>query len=575
MKHRSMACGLIALISCCVIVSCQRTPEQCKAELSRKGFALDQRTFLANVRTNDTAVVAMFLRAGMSANSEKGWPPLMVAASAGRTETAELLIRSGATIDATNSMGESALCEAAARGHTNAARYLIRKNADTGTASVYGWRVIHSAAKLGIIPIIRDLISRKADINAATVDGITPLMLAAAYGRYDTVRLLAANGARINDRAGNGMTAYAFATHYGYLSNAAFLKEHSTVTGGGIDEAAVPSPMTNGVFSARTSNALVNGRTFQYAVLTRTAEGNNRQIEAVIDTTVGGRIVSITVGGTELIYDPKPISSSYLQITGIPVLFPTPNRIGGSRYRIGDSNYTMRIATERTPRILHGIAIDDSWQLERLSAGPAGAAVTLRYIIDKGHPRFTAFPFPNILTLTYTVSGNALRIAYNVSNNGRSTMAYGFGVHPYFRLIGTASNILVRCDAAYVLDHTNFVPTGRRIPVNGTKDDMRSFVPLSSFSNDNALYAIGSGMSTCIRYDSVGLGVTMRASGDFAYMVRYNPSGQQFFALEHQTSTPDAHNIAARGKNDIARLISVAPGKVTKGHIDYEFSIVK
>ncbi|MEK6796757.1 MAG: ankyrin repeat domain-containing protein [Spirochaetota bacterium] len=550
-------------------IACHRSPEASKAELLHRGYALDQRTFLANVRTNDVSVVRMFLDAGMSPNSEKGWPPLMVAASADRSGSMKLLLARGALIDATNASGESALCEAAARNMTNAALVLINAEANVSTASLYGWQAIHSAAKNGIAPVVKALLARSADVNATTVDGITPLMLAACYGRLDIARILIDRGARIPDRTKSGLTAYDFAVRYGFTAIGALLTQ-----GADSNAAVYPTPMaaSNGAFSAAALHTVENARLMRYAVIQYSPAQSDARIEVIIDASVGGRVVSVRIGGVEVIDDPKPIASSYMQITGMPILFPAPNRVTSGVYRMGTINHSMRISTERGARNIHGIAIDDAWAMRSLTADARSASASLVYAVDRNNPRFDAFPYPCTLTVTYTVTTNSFIIAYSLRNDGSVGFDFGFGVHPYFRVIGPASNVLVQCDATHVLAHSNFVPTGERIAVNGTADDIRSFTPLASMKNDNAMYPLRSRDDTRIRYTALGLDIAMRATDDFGFMVRYNPAGKGFIALEHQTSAPDAHNLHAKGMRDIARLVSVAPGMTKGGRIEYSFT---
>ena len=86
----------------------------------------------------------------------RGRTPLMVAASLGRLEAMQVLIRHGATIQTTGIEALTALHEASANGETEVARYLL---------------------------------SLGAEIDATTTEGTTPLMCAAAWGHLEVAKL--------------------------------------------------------------------------------------------------------------------------------------------------------------------------------------------------------------------------------------------------------------------------------------------------------------------------------------------------------------------------------------------------
>jgi ankyrin repeat protein len=110
------------------------------ALLAATGFVLF-RSFFSSRQTDDLLVAAQrgdlaavksSLGRGKSANASDlrtGHTPLMYAALAGQSQTAHLLLKSGADVNATSKSGETALMLAAMWGHSEIANSLIAKGA--------------------------------------------------------------------------------------------------------------------------------------------------------------------------------------------------------------------------------------------------------------------------------------------------------------------------------------------------------------------------------------------------------------------------------------------------------------
>jgi uncharacterized protein len=112
-------------------------------------------------------------------------------------ETAQLLIKAGASVDAKSRMGAiTALYLAAQHGSAPMIDLLLKAGASANEANDTGTTVLMLAAGSGSVDAIKILLDHGADINAKEKTwGETPLMFAAAMNRADAIKLLIARGA--------------------------------------------------------------------------------------------------------------------------------------------------------------------------------------------------------------------------------------------------------------------------------------------------------------------------------------------------------------------------------------------
>jgi aldose 1-epimerase len=73
--------------------------------------------------------------------------------------------------------------------------------------------------------------------------------------------------------------------------------------------------------------------------------------------------------------------------------------------------------------------------------------------------------------------------------------------------------------------------------------------------------------------------VTLEASEIFKHMVVYTPSKRDFFCLENQTCSTDAHNLYEKGFTEEAHLLILepvgSPGSVVEGSLFYRVEVEK
>ncbi|MEG6586703.1 ankyrin repeat domain-containing protein, partial [Dendrosporobacter sp. 1207_IL3150] len=110
-------------------------------KLAERGIKYSPDEFVKYAGRGNTEIVNLFLNSGMSPNSYRksdGFTPLMAAASFGRVEVIDLLIRQGAAVNAKDRDEQTALMKAVRYNHTDAVKLLLQAGADLNTKDIKG-----------------------------------------------------------------------------------------------------------------------------------------------------------------------------------------------------------------------------------------------------------------------------------------------------------------------------------------------------------------------------------------------------------------------------------------------------
>lgn len=128
----------------------------------------------------------------VSAYSHAGFQPLGLACFFGHLDSAEYLVKAGASINvhSRNSIGAAPLQSAVAGGHRKIAKMLLEHRADPNIREENGSTPLHAAAQNGDEEMIRTLLYGGADLLLTNNDGKTALDLAMAAGHEKASLLL-------------------------------------------------------------------------------------------------------------------------------------------------------------------------------------------------------------------------------------------------------------------------------------------------------------------------------------------------------------------------------------------------
>jgi len=284
----------------------------------------------------------------------------------------------------------------------------------------------------------------------------------------------------------------------------------------------------------------------------------------------GCNMFSFSVGGTELIYQLDSLSQLFAKTNGTAILYPTPNRIRNGIYVFRGDTLRMSFPGETRLHTGHGLVWDDSaWKYGEPVAGKKSASFKAQYVLDDANPRFPAYPYRNVLTVEFTLLADRVRIAYEVENRDTKPLGFGFALHPFWNMLGTRDETLIRVPLKWHMDATNMLPSGKLDPV--TKDSKWNLLdptPLTSLRLDDVYFGASPGSKVDVFWNAIGLELHQRASADFTHVVVYTPD-RPFFCIENQTCSTDALNLYNQGFVRESHLQVLEAGKKTGGHVDF------
>ncbi|MCX7590903.1 MAG: aldose 1-epimerase, partial [Kiritimatiellae bacterium] len=286
------------------------------------------------------------------------------------------------------------------------------------------------------------------------------------------------------------------------------------------------------------------------------------RITASILPSLGANLVSFTVDGKELIYWDEERLAGESFMTGAFHMFPTPCRLKGCSYMFEG----RRIFQRKHGRdvFIHGLIRDEPMHYLK-----NGNTLCCWLDVGPGHPVFEGYPFRFRFTLTYSLIPFGLEIQFTVENKDICNLPFGYGIHPFWRLHGARDDVLLELPCSHVLELADSIPTGRVTPVDGTPYDLRSPRPLSHTPVDCVLWGKKEGEPARIMFKAIATRLLLDASQILPHMIIYAPRTEPYVCVENLTSCPNAPNLAAEGRTELANLLIVPPDEKIKGWVRY------
>jgi aldose 1-epimerase len=278
--------------------------------------------------------------------------------------------------------------------------------------------------------------------------------------------------------------------------------------------------------------------------------------------TDSGRTLDLLYSDPALFGDGRPTRS------GIPVLFPFPNRIRDGRFTWDGRTYQLPLNDPAQKNAIHGFACRHPWRVAGHGADPISAWVKgqFRASLDAPDSR-DLWPTDYELTLMVRLAAGKLRLEAEVFNPDTKPLPFGLGYHPYFKLPsapgGDAADCLVQVPARAYRPLTDSLPDGEKRPVDAARDltTPRRFgdLKLDDVLTDVST-AAADGLRECgtVQGDPK-LSLRLFYSPAFRELVAFTPPHRQAFCVEPYTCTTDAINLQARGID--AGWRTLAPGQ--------------
>jgi aldose 1-epimerase len=279
----------------------------------------------------------------------------------------------------------------------------------------------------------------------------------------------------------------------------------------------------------------------------------------IIDMNHGMTVVQYSHHGNEII---KYIKDRYLagKTYGIPILFPTPNRISDGKYTFLETSY---------PGIEHGLVRQEPFHLVKLESTNDSTSISGSWELTPDHNLFAYYPWHCKLSVQVKLSRDSLQWLYSVENREKEKpLGFGFGLHPFFTLCSDTAIQVVA--PSYMHASDSGYPNGERISVENSIYDLRKPVRVIDHILDTVYYDPDKPVEGLIQYrpDSV---LTLTGSSEFKHFVVYTPKNAEFFCLENQSCSADTHNIYAKGYEKYSGLILVKAGCMHAGYITFRW----
>ncbi|MEZ6124614.1 MAG: aldose 1-epimerase [Planctomycetaceae bacterium] len=283
--------------------------------------------------------------------------------------------------------------------------------------------------------------------------------------------------------------------------------------------------------------------------------------------TAGGQRVPVLWAADGFASGGQPVSHS-----GIPLLFPFPNRIRGGRYSWNGKDYFLPeslVGYEGAGNAIHGFCLDRPWRI----LSQAESSVTGVFRISQDAPeRLPLWPSDGEIEICYSLNCACLRADIVIRNPSDQPLPWGFGTHAYFRLPLTADSSADRCTVFAPVrqkwELEGCLPTGRLLdaPAEAALETSPAFGGLKL--DDVYTGVTGSeGVVECrIVDEQAGLQIVQRCDDSFREIVAFTPPWATAVCLEPYTCTTDAINLQQRGVD--AGLRVLGPGESWTGWIE-------
>lgn len=215
------------------------------------------------------------------------------------------------------------------------------------------------------------------------------------------------------------------------------------------------------------------------------------------------------------------------------ILFPFPNRIEDGKYEYEGISYQLPINEVENNNALHGMVANAKFDVVEQNASDSEGHITLRHKYD-GSKKY--YPFPFMLEVTYKYDFKGFDVLFVVKNTGKSTLPFGLGWHPYFKL-GKDGLMGVKL----TIPETDHLLLGKRnLPTGEIQNFNYSELELSDWNLDDCFRLKQSEVSYELWNEYIKL--FMSGSEEFRYLQLFTPEGCGTVAIEPMTSGVNVFN---------------------------------
>jgi aldose 1-epimerase len=266
--------------------------------------------------------------------------------------------------------------------------------------------------------------------------------------------------------------------------------------------------------------------------------------------------------------------------SGIPILFPFPNRIRAGVFHDQGKEYRLPLNDPGQKNAIHGFAPRHGWRVFGYRVEMNDAWIHADFQASKDAPETAAlWPGDYILSVTYRLSESTLRLESRVHNVGNHALPFGLGFHPYLRFPCSDPDISryrLHAPARSLWQLEDSLPTGKKVALS---DDLNWNRPkpvgttqLDTLYGDLGVITErqdGLFLRAQIGHEEYPGALQLWASIDFRESVLFTPVHRQAICIEPYTCATDAVNLQAKGID--AGWKTLAPGQTWSGVIEFRW----
>lgn len=242
-----------------------------------------------------------------------------------------------------------------------------------------------------------------------------------------------------------------------------------------------------------------------------------RGVACTLDPELGGALLSLSVGGVDLLRRAPSESRDVLEAACFP-LVPFANRIAEGRMAFNERQVLLPPDPAAPPHAHHGHGWRRPWRLVEKTEG--AAELEFRHNPDE-------WPWAYVATQRIALVDGGAEIDLSLTNLSDEDMPAGLGLHPYF--VRREADTIETGARRMVINSSDGIPTGEAAFVPGEK-------PVAEVEGiDNLLLDESGRACLCLG----GVRCDMTATGAVGFHV-YVPEGEDFFCLEPVSHRPNA-----------------------------------
>lgn len=235
--------------------------------------------------------------------------------------------------------------------------------------------------------------------------------------------------------------------------------------------------------------------------------------------------------------------------SGIPILFPFPNRIRAGKFQWNGIDYALP-TTDKFGNAIHGLCLDRPWRVIEQKDD----LVTGQFQLSVDAPdRLKLWPTDFVIEVDYEIVRNRLRANFRIGNPSNKPLPWGLGTHPYFKLpLGSASQVgdcLIEVPSTKRWELVDCLPTGTLLDLD-ERYDLRDGAYLNVVKLDDVYTAVdcdGPQFDCTVMDERAGLQVIQTCPPIFREIVVFTPPNRAAVCLEPYTCPTDAINLTAGG----------------------------